>query len=205
MALLASFFSTRGMAYSTPPQPSLSPKGFREMVSVHSEMTGRGGGHAVLLHYPVTRQSIVSQEPEDATLQGKGRFPLLHGKVPKDVFVIFCLEKRQDHLFEHLNWPQNPTICIYWGILGVVILRRNTEKVGSKPSIPQGNGNFIAPFWHKRSSCCLSTKPGEIGCWVFCIWKHWPKFKEVWCFLPSLSCFYLKMLHSWITGWKLEI
>lgn len=109
------FFSTGGMAHHTP-YSSPSPKGFREMASVHSEMTGRRGGwHAVLSQHPVTGQSIISQEPEDATSQEKGRFPLLHGKVPKDVFVIFCLEKRQDCLFEHLNWPQNPIICIYRG------------------------------------------------------------------------------------------
>lgn len=86
----------------------------------------------------------------------------------------------------------------------IVILRRNKEKLGFKPNIPQGNGNFTVPFWHKRSSCCLSVKPGEIGCWVLCIWKRWPKFKEVWCFLPSQPCFYLKMLDSWIISENLK-
>lgn len=46
---------------------------------------------------------IISQEPKDTTLQGKGEFPLLHGKVSKGVFVIFRLDEWQDHLFEHLH------------------------------------------------------------------------------------------------------
>lgn len=103
-----------------PSHPSLSPKGFRKMVSVPSAMTGRRmGWGGVMPCFHSTQlpeyQSILSQEPEDATLQGKGRFPLLHGKVPKDVFMIFSLERRQDHLFEHLNWQQSHIICIYWG------------------------------------------------------------------------------------------
>lgn len=188
----------------------LSPKGFRKMVSVPSEMTGRrmrwGGGMACFHSTQLPEyQSILSQEPEDATLRGKRRFPLLHRKVPKDVFMISFLEKRQDHLFERLTWQQNHIICIYWGHFVGCYLEKKHRKSWFQTRHSTRNGNFIAPFWHKRSSCCLSTKPGEIGCWVFCIWKHWPKFKEVWCSLPSLPCFYLKMFHSWIIGWKLEI
>lgn len=65
-------------------------------------------GHVLLSQDPVSGQSISSQERKDATLQGKGGFPLWQGTVSKYVFyvcVIFCLEKWQGHLCEHLNWP----------------------------------------------------------------------------------------------------
>lgn len=62
-------------------------RGFREMASVHSEMVTRTVG-------PCPTVGVPSHWTEH-------QFP---GTVSKYVFVIFCLEKWQGHLCEHLNW-----------------------------------------------------------------------------------------------------
>lgn len=89
---------------------------------------------------------IISQDPKDATLQGKGEFPLLHGKVSKDVFVIFRLDEWQDHLFEHLHWPQESHALHVFGHFVGCYLEKKHRKVWFQPKILQGNGNFTAPF-----------------------------------------------------------
>lgn len=85
------------------PHLSLSPKGVREMATVHSEMTGRrvgGGGQAGCCAFTVPSYWTEHHfpEPQDTTLQGNGRFPLLHGEVPKGVFVIFRLEETRSFI-----------------------------------------------------------------------------------------------------------
>ena len=99
MALFASFFFHWGNGSPHTPHLSLSPKGVREMATVHSEMTGRrvgGGGRwdAVPSQYPVTGLSIIFRRHRiQHYRETNGRFPLLLGEVPKGVFVIFRLER----------------------------------------------------------------------------------------------------------------
>ena len=186
-----------------PPSPPPLPQGFREVALVHSEWAPRrqGACPAVTLssHWTSFPRSPIMQRHRE-----KGDFYACKETFLR-MFLGYFVWKSSKIICSNV-WigHRNPILCIYWGILWVVILR-NTENFGSKPNMPQGNGNSTAPFWHERSSCCLSTKPGEIGCWVFCIWKHWPKFKEVWYSLPSLPCFYLKMLrfvNHWVKAWN---
>jgi hypothetical protein len=102
--------------------------------------------------------------------------------------------KKVKSLFGHLDCTQESYNLHYWDILWAVVLRRNTEKLGSKLNIPQGNGIFTAPPDIERSSCCLSTKPGDPELWCILHLETLAQLQKRLMHLHSLPCFYLKML-----------
>lgn len=172
------------------------------MASVHSEMAERRV-RKCLLHETQWPDRVSPPEGPGHSMTGDQDFYSC-GEVSKHALVIFCLETKQDQLFEHLGWPQGSYQLSIGDILWMAVLRRNTEKLGSKLNIPQGDGIFSASFWHKRSSCCLSVKAGEMELWRTLHLETLAQIQRAQYSLYFSSCFYLKTLASWVIGESLS-
>lgn len=56
-------------------------------------------------------------------------------------------------------------ICIYRvRFVGFYLEKKQQKSLFPNPTFHKEMGISLLLFWHERSSCCLSAKPGEIGC-----------------------------------------
>lgn len=118
---MASFFSTEGDDPTLP-----TPRGFGEVASVHSEVvTRRQGGMSCL--DSVRSLDIPSQEPKNATSQSEGGFHSCEEMSLRTCLGYLVWKRGKITCLTIWIGHRNPILCIYWGILWVIILRRNRK------------------------------------------------------------------------------